>query len=212
MTNDEYQKKISERVSAITHYEKETLEITKAVLGKNMIPADLPYIGFLDRSIRLARGFILMLESRNLSCCGAILRLIIDNCLRLYAINIADDTDSAVNTILTGGKISDLKDKQGKKMSDAYLYKQLEQHDLCISKIYKDASGFIHFSDKAVRQSLLECDDAGRVKFQIGHELPDRFNETLIEYANRYIYFYGLFLSMMRDIAKLKNEFDEVNS
>ena len=138
MTKDEYQKKMSECITAITHYEKETLEITKAVLGKNMITTDFSYIGFLDRSIHLARGFILMLENRNLSCCGAILRLSIDNCLRLYAINIADDRESVVNTILTGGKIGNLKDKQGNKMTDAYLNKQLEQQDPLISRVYKE--------------------------------------------------------------------------
>lgn len=211
MTKDEYQKKMGECITAITHYEKETLEITKAVLGKNMITTDFSYIGFLDRSIHLARGFKLMLENRNLSCCGAILRLSIDNCLRLYAINIADDRESVINTILTGGKIGNLKDKQGNKMTDAYLNKQLEQQDPLISRVYKEASGFIHFSDKAVYQSCLECDDSGRIKFQIGCELPDKFNETLIECAIAYIHFYRMFLSMMCSVAELKKEFDKEN-
>lgn len=211
MTKDEYQKKMSECIEAISHYEKEATKISKAVLGKNMIDKDFPYLGFLDRSIHLARGFILMLENRNLSCCGAILRLSIDNCLRLYAINIADDRENVVNTILSGGKIGNLKDKNGNKMTDAYLNKQLEQQDPLISGVYKEASGFIHFSNKAVYQSLLKCDDTGHIEFQIGSDLPDKFNETLIECAFAYMHFYRMFLSMMCSVAELKKEFDKEN-
>ena len=209
MTKDEYQKKMTECIHAIKHYEKETLKIAQAVLGRNMISSDFPYIGFLDRSIHLVRGFSLMLENRNLTCCGALLRLSIDNCLRLYAINIAADRETAVNTILKGGKISNLNDKQGNKMKDYYLRNQLKQYDEHVSRVYEETSGFIHFSSKAVYQSLLECDEDGRVQFQIGMELPDKFNETLIEYAMAYLHFYRLFLSMMCEISELKKEFDQ---
>lgn len=212
MTNDEYRKIVHESILTINHYEKETLKITKTVLGKNMISEDLPYLGFLDRSINLARGFILMLENRNLTCSGAILRLLIDNCLRLYAINIAADREATVNAILKGEKISKLRDSNGKKMTDAYLNEKLEYYDKHISNVYKETSGFIHFSNKAVYQSITEFTDDGRIQCQVGGELPNKFNETLIECAVAYVHFYRLFLSMMCEVAVIKIKIDNSTS
>lgn len=211
ITNEEYQKNIIKLIESINLCEQQSLEITKKLLTKNMYLDDIAFIGLLDRSINLARGFISMVENRNLTCCGAILRLIIDNCLRAYAICIAKDRENLIKAVIQGEKLCKFKDVDGKEMTDTYLHKQLAKFDQSISKVYKETSGFIHFSNKAVFQSIYSCKDDGHLEFQVGRILPEKFNDNIIECTVAYEHYYKIFLSIMSDIADSKRQFDNTN-
>lgn len=117
--------------------------------------------------MRLTDGFIPMIEARNLTCAGALLRLQMDNCLRLFAFFIANDRNEAVDCIIDGGVFNGLKDKNGKQMRDGYLKEKLDKHDPCFSAVYKQASGFIHFSSKAFYQSVHPKENH-EISFQVG--------------------------------------------
>ena len=110
MTNEEYYKTVIPVMEAISSCSDEAIKVAAGVLGKNMIPPDFCLCALLDRSIRLTVGFVSMLNDRNLTCAGALLRLQLDNCLRLYAINIAADELEVITTLFDGGSIGKLKD------------------------------------------------------------------------------------------------------
>ena len=209
MNNNEYNEKISSYINAINNCIEDTKKITIDVMGKNMFMADISYLGFLDRSIQLARGFISMLKNRNLTCAGALLRLLVDNCLRLHGINIAADVNAVTTAILKGESLGKLKDKNGNRMTDAYLKEQLVKYDQEIVNVYNAASGFIHFSDKAIFQSITGCSDDGTIRFQVGAELPEQFNDKLIECSIAYIHYYLFFLKIMNSIASMKTNYDK---
>ena len=209
MTNAEYAKEISIHIKKIQNCIEETKQIAVGVIGESLISADICFCAFMDRSIRLASGFILMLENRNLTCAGALLRLQMDNCLRLFALSIAEDEETAINTILEGGNIGKLKDKNGEKMTDGHLKDELEKYDDRFPAVYDNTSGFIHFSSKAVFQSIYECEDYA-FRFQIGGELNEKYNTTLVECAQAFQHYYRLFLSFMKEEADWKKEFDKL--
>ena len=77
-----------------------------------------------DRCIRLIDGFIPMLQNRDLTCAGVLLRMQMDNCMRTYAPFIAEDRNAVVNCIIDGNPINKLKDANGKMMItvDGYTF------------------------------------------------------------------------------------------
>ncbi|MCR4618403.1 MAG: hypothetical protein K5669_09515 [Lachnospiraceae bacterium] len=208
MANNEYIKNVEKYLHGINECIEITKELAIEVIGENLIDLDLCFCALMDRSIRLAQGFVLMVENRNLTCAGALLRLQLDNCLRLYAINIAEDEKAIVDCLLKGEKIRNLKDKSGKKMSDGYLKGLLVQYDEKFETVYDNTSGYVHFSEKAIYQSIYECEDMG-IKFQVGGELNEKRNKYLIECAAAFLHYYSLFLHLMEGEAAWKKNFDK---
>lgn len=208
ITSEEYTLGILAYIDSINACIVETTQLAVAVLGKSFISPDLCFCGLMDRSVRLAQGFISMLRDRNLTCAGALLRLQIDNCLRLYAISIAEDEQAVVDTVLDGKSIRTLKDRSGNKMTDAYLKEQLGKYDKQLPLVYDNTSGFIHFSGTAVFQSIDAC-KGHTTTIQVGGELSEKHNEALIECADAYLHYYRLFLKLMKSEAEWKQSFDK---
>ena len=208
MSNEEYFEQVLKYIEAIESCVKESIKMAADVIGETLFSFDFCFIGLLDRSIHLARGFIPMLRDRNLTCAGALLRLQIDNCLRLFAVYIAEDEKAVVDCIINGDQINKLKDKNGKCMSDGYLKEQLSKYDDRLSAVYNNASGYIHFSSKAFYNSLSKCEDS-QLGFQIGCELPEKRNVTLIECAAAYLHYYRFFLRLMSEEAEWKKKYDK---
>lgn len=208
MTNDEYRNSIKPYIDSIEQSITDNVTLSKEVIGDSLLDIDLCFIGLLDRSIQLSKGFIQMIQSRNLTCSGALLRLMIDNCLRLYAISIAEDEKQAIDAILEGKQINKLKDKNGNKMNDGYLKTELGKFDSRLVNVYDNASGYIHFSSKAFYQTIENVDDIS-ISFRIGSELPERRNEVLIECASAYDHYFKLFLHMMNSEAEWEKNFDD---
>lgn len=208
ITNEEYSQGITAYIDSINACIEETTQLAVVVLSKSFLSPDLCFCGLMDRSVRLAQGFISMLRDRNLTCAGALLRLQIDNCLRLYAISIAEDEQAVVDTVLDGKSIRTLKDRSGNKMTDAYLKEQLGTYDKQLPFVYDNTSGFIHFSGTAVFQSIDAC-KGHTTTIQVGGELSEKHNEALIECADAYLHYYRLFLKLMKSEAEWKQSFDK---
>ena len=107
MTNEEYYEYLDPYITELELCVENTQGLAKTVIGSNLIQSDICFIAMMDRSVDLAKGMTYMLKERNLTCSGSLLRLQIDNCLRLYAINIAENEDAVVNAVINDGKISD---------------------------------------------------------------------------------------------------------
>lgn len=207
MTTEKYYEKIVSQIKKLRLLDEETKTLAVKIIGKNLLKEDLCLCAILDRNIRLNNGFIPMVEARNLTCAGALLRLQMDNCLRLFAFFTANDRSEAVDCIINGGVFDRLKDKDGKQMKDGYLKKKLSQYDPCFSDVYNQASGFIHFSSKAFYQSVHPKENY-EIMFQVGGEQPEKINPVLLECITAYIRFVGLLHRMMSIIAESKTEFD----
>lgn len=207
MLNEEYFKKIVSPIQALRILNKEAKTLAVKIIGKNLLKEDLCLCAMLDRSIRLTDGFIPIIEGRNLTCAGALLRLQMDNCLRLFALFIANDRNEAVDRIIDGGVFNSLKDKNGKQMRDGYLKKKLDKYVPGFLVVYNQASGFIHFSNKAFYQSVHPKENH-EILFQVGGEQPEKFNLVLLECVGSYIHYIKLFHKMMNIIAESKAEFD----
>ena len=208
MTNDEYYCSIEEMKNQFKSLRKEGLEIFRGIIGRNLLDEDLFFIASLDRCLRLIDGMNNMLENRNLTCAGAILRLQMDNCMRTYAAYIAADRKKVVNCLLEGNPINKEKDINGKKLSDGHLKDEVSKLDNQFKTVYDQASGFIHLSEKAFYQTIADVDD-GKIIIQIGCDLPEKRNEPLLECAEAFLHFVKLHYSMLYPVVDSKTRYEK---
>lgn len=80
MDNATYFEKLETRIDAIQELRGKCPSFAKGIIGQTLIKEDLFFCAALDRSVQLSEGFIVLLQQRNLSCVGALLRLQIIAC------------------------------------------------------------------------------------------------------------------------------------
>ena len=116
----------------------------------NIYPLDLFVAAVTKRSMSLITGFTTMLKDENFICAAAILRLQIDNLIRLYASTLVDKPHDFAVEVLSGVQIRKMKDRDGNKMTDRYLVDQLSKMYDWIDRLYQETSGYIHLSEKHI--------------------------------------------------------------
>lgn len=209
MDNHELESILSAELSGLKVLNDKAIKIARQVIGETLFKTDLYFCSILNKSLKLTDGFIDLIQNRNLACAGIILRANMDNCLRMYAMFIADDPDTVVDYIMAGKKIDNLKDKNGKHLKDWYLREELSKYDNKFSQVYKNASGYVHFSEKGFFQSVSALDEEYQLGILVSHEVPEKANEYIIECVKAYTHFLKLFYSMFDDIIRVKKDYDK---
>jgi hypothetical protein len=124
---------------------REINEITK--IEKGQLSKITHFImSITDRAISFNRAYLTLTQSNNYQSAICLIRLQIDNCLRLYAYSIAKNSFEFYEKVLEGTHIRNLVDRENKKMTDEYLVSQLDKIMPGIKLLYKNTSGYIHFS------------------------------------------------------------------
>lgn len=108
---------------------------------------DLFVSAIVNRSIALMQGFLVLSKENNYISSVPLIRLQLDNCLRFYASTLVTDSNAFFLKYLGGEHIEHMKDHSGKEMRDAYLAKELDKLFPGIHSLYKNTSGYIHFSN-----------------------------------------------------------------
>ena len=70
--------------------------------------------------------------------------------MRLFALAIVEDRLDFYNRVVRGEHIRNIKDGEGKKMTDSHLSKELESHFPGFRLLYENTSAFIHFSNEHI--------------------------------------------------------------
>lgn len=101
-----------------------------------------------NRAISLNRGFVTLAQNNNYQAAISLMRLQVDNCLRLYAMSLYSNPSEFNESVLKGEHIGNLKDRDGNKMTDSYLVDKINKLFPQIKSLYKTLSGHIHFSSE----------------------------------------------------------------
>ena len=210
MDNVIYFAELDERIQEIRKLCDQCPTLAKGMIGQTLMKEDLFFCSALDRCVQLSEGFIALLQQRNLTCIGAILRLQMDNCMRTYAAFIALDKDAVIDCIVHGQKISDQFDTAGKRMTDANLKYKMKAFSPSFPDIYDKTSGYVHFSDMAFYQTVVSINNS-TIEWQIGQSLQERFNPLLLEAADAFIHFIKLNYKMLQAVADSKRRYDIVH-
>ena len=206
----DYVSKIADIKGQIQQYKDEFAVLTDRIVGNDLEKEDFYFLAALDRAIHLIDGFLWMLEKRNMTCAGALLRLQVDNCLRVYAPYIAKNRADVIETIIYEDKrLDNLPDDQGKKMRDGRLKERLAEKYPEVKSVYEKCSGFIHLSDIAFYQTVNKMDQYG-ISLSVGGELPERYNNTLISLAQAYLHFCKIFVELLLPVAEAKENLEKM--
>jgi len=132
---------------------------------------DFIIFGALKRTLALSDGFRGHIRNRNFTCAAALTRLQLDTALRLYAASLCDDTEHYAKAVFHGKHVNKLKDKQGKKLTDAYLADKLSEKYPWVKLMYETLCDFVHLSNRHFFASIADLNEADRLfKFQIAAE------------------------------------------
>lgn len=203
-----YQEWLSTTKISFQNARKTGIQLTANIIGQTLFEDDLYIMSLIDKCIRLIDGFLDMLDSRNLTCAGVLLRIQIDNCLRTYALYLADNKLDVFQSIRNNEiQINKLLTKDGSRMTDAYLRKQLAKVDKRFDSVYKEASGFIHHSEKAFF-TMVSAKEPYMLTFNVGYPIYDDLNPVLYECADAFLYFVKFQYELTRPFVESKKRID----
>lgn len=144
-------------------------------------------VSALMRSKYITKAYFDLILKSNYMASLHLIRLNLDNILRIYAGFISKDSDIFASKFIEGVEVRDLKDKKGKKMTDSYLVKELSKikNIEWVENFYKEMSGFVHFSEKHYCHIFNEGGDAylgddDNLKISIEDRLEKINNMSLI--------------------------------
>jgi hypothetical protein len=178
-------------------------------LGRDMSEAfggaiygmDFLAFGALNRSKAHIAGFRKLIEARNLICAGALLRLQLDTAMRFFAAFIVDKPHDFALAVLGGARVRDLRDRDGKRMTDAYLVGKLKNESEWVPRVYEKTSDYVHFSSTHL-MSALSMKEGQSLQFKISAddkplpegiyiEASDAFcaaTEILLQYVHGWVF------------------------
>ena len=136
--------------------------------GSQMFSLDLMAFGAAKRNVSTACAFRMMIESWNMVCARALLRIHIDTSLRFSAAWLVDKPHEFATQVLSGEQINKIKGKDGKQLSDARLVEARTSEHPWLPAVYKNLSGYVHFSGAHIYDAVAETDtDDSTVSFEI---------------------------------------------
>jgi len=149
------------------------LEIFKNETDKKVLVKPSHYtFSIIHRAIELNRGFRTLVDANNWITAVNLIRLQADNCMRLFALSLVKDRLDFYNRVISGDHIRNIKDAEGKNMTDSYLSQKLDHLYPGFKLLYGNTSGFIHFSKEHI--SL----NNDRVEYQDNFIMYIRLSET----------------------------------
>jgi hypothetical protein len=160
------------------------MEVIRAASGR-MYQLDFLVLGAAKRYVSTGAAFQQMISSWNMICARTLLRMHIDTTLRFSAAWLVPDPHKFASEILGGEQINRLKDTKGERLTDAYLV-QVRSADMpWLPEVYRNLSGYVHFSGSHIFDSIAKLDENERIAhFQIAEsdtKFPERSWLELIE-------------------------------
>jgi hypothetical protein len=175
---------LADRIGKIARLETELMRkaAESMIREESLSHSDFFVIGALKRTLAQSQGFRDLIASKNFPCAAAILRMQIDTAMRVNALLLVEDRDASCKAVLDGKKFNTLKDSAGNKLNDVHLRKKLAEKHPWVSRVYEQASDFVHLSGRHFYSSIASTDDTTHmVYFSIGATDPSRPDSTYFE-------------------------------
>lgn len=140
-------------------------------ISPKLYPFDLFLIGAINRSINLNKGFVELMNSNNFISAAPLVRLNLDNFLRLYAARISvHDINTFSSLVMNGKSVRDIKfygevnGKSGQKLTDNFLKNELSKikGKEWVKDIYDAGNSFIHLGDVTINSARKIISDEER--------------------------------------------------
>lgn len=160
------------------------LDMGKEIFAANnaaMFPLDLLAFGVLKRAVSTISAFNLLIDSWNMVTARTLLRTHIDTALRFSATWLVSEPHQFAIQVIGGTEIRKIKDRNGQLLTDKYLYECMSVERPWLPTVYKELSGYIHFSSSHVVSAINSMDGDGRVSFLATEQDLDYPEESWLE-------------------------------
>lgn len=152
------------------------LEILNAG-NKSIYPLDMVIIGIIKRCLSISSALEKVVLDWNMTCARALLRMQLDTVLRFSAFWLSSNPHDMANNVIAGKQINKMRDADGEQMTDSYLAKKLGKDFNWVPKVYKYTSGYIHFSERHLFDTIKYLDEVNRTINFVISEQDDNFPE-----------------------------------
>ena len=165
---------------------------------------DLYFSALIDKSLKLINPFIYSFEKFNVTVESVLTRVQLDCLLRIYALNLVENTSYFCEQILCKHKrIDKLTSVEGKKLKDFYLCEKLEDYlGEGVIEIYRELSGYVHFSNKSFINTFMLSDKSDFTLFVGKENRPDKieiYEEESIYLANVFVFLESKMIDMLNE-------------
>jgi len=166
--------KLSKYQGCLPHLGHEVITARNGAL----YPLDFVVIGIVKRSLSIASAFKTLVTDWNMVCARALLRMQIDTVIRFSAFWISGNPHQMAVEVMQGNQINKMKDRDGKKMTDAYLVKKLSHEFDWMPTVYQYTSGYIHFSERHLFDPIASLEEDDRLVKFIINDKDEKFPES----------------------------------
>jgi hypothetical protein len=147
----------SDELNQLREYREMHFELGAQVIeakGGAFYPLDILMVAALNRSLCLLKGFIELMKSKNLLAAAPLIRLQLDNCLRLSAATRVTEPHRFAINILEGKPVKKQRDVSDQFMTDSYLVRKLAKRYPWMPELYDNTSGYIHLSERHIFNAM----------------------------------------------------------
>jgi hypothetical protein len=177
-----------------------TLQLRSIEGNAPVVDLDLMFIGATNRVCSLVDGFKLMIESQLYFCAIALMRMQLDNLLRMYAFKLVDNPNDTALQVRLGTKLSDLKSRTGERLLDSYLCKKYSENVSDINELYQFCSGYVHLSGRHISAAITNVNQIkGTVEFKIGTDIQYFSESEIAEMITTFLQLTQQYASLMED-------------
>ncbi|WP_457417601.1 hypothetical protein [Roseateles sp. P5_E7] len=140
--------------------------------GTSVFPCDALALAVLERSLGLIKGFQLLARNGCYTAAVALLRMQLDNALRLHGVASTADPHDTACQIVNGTPLRKLKDSSGQPMNDKRLTALYSVKRAWAQRVYDVASAYVHLSDTHVSHFVARSPkvESGSRHFSIGDD------------------------------------------
>jgi hypothetical protein len=162
--------KIKLRLACLEVDSDAMLELWKAIIGpagSPMFPLDLLASAAVKRNISAASALKLLINSWNMACARSLLRTHIDTALRFSAAWLVDEPHTLATLVMEGARLDKMKDRSGERLTDARLVQTRQNEYPWLPAVYKNLSGYVHFSDAHLMDAVQSVADNGEIEILV---------------------------------------------
>ena len=159
---------------------------------------DFYVLSIINRTIALNKAFITLIDNKNSLTAISIVRLQLDNAIRLNIINIVDNVTEFLDHFFDGKPINRFRVNEN-RLTDRYLVEELNKDVDGATKLYEYLCDFVHFSDKHFEATKTKPKNKEAMfRIQVGNsDVLNKKEEG---------YFYDSMINISNTIARISKE------
>jgi len=158
-------RRLQTRIDKLHDLETRVLGLAVKMLkayGGAHYPFDEFALGAIKRTLSQLSAFRALIESGNLMCGRAILRMQLDTAMRFAAAHLAHDPHDFAIQVMRGKRVNQIRSASGHKMTDRYLALELAKRHEWFKRVYDTTSGYVHLSEIHIFGAITKIEEQAK--------------------------------------------------